>query len=251
MSDATIAQPLIAVRSPRGWSRARVAGGAVLAAWAALFWWLELSGRVNLYLSTRTQWVVPVGAVLLTLAAIGRIVSARVPAPEPLRRREAVVMALMTLPVVVVLALPPATLDQYSASKKTAYSSSLAYQSIYGQITGTSQLSLLSVAAGQTSTAGAQALAKRQGSDVDFVGFVTRYADTPADEFLLTRYVITCCVADATIAQVRVVNVVPGAAASNQWVDVKGKIFPLGREVFVIADSVTVVPRPAKPYLTP
>ena len=251
MTDATIAQPLVRVRSPRGWSRARVAGGAVLAAWATLFWWLELSGRVNLYLSTRTQWVVPIGAALLTLAAIGRIVSARVVAPEPLRRREAVVMALMTLPVVVVLALPPATLDQYSASKKTAYSSSLAYQSIYGQITGSSQLTLLSVAAGQTSTAGAQALAKRQGSDVDFVGFVTRYADTPADEFLLTRYVITCCVADATIAQVRVVNVVPGAASANQWVDVKGKIYPLGREVFVIADSVTVVPRPSKPYLTP
>jgi len=251
MSDATIVQPLVRVRSPRGWSRARVAGGAVLAAWAVLFWWLDLSGRVNLYLSTRTQWVVPVGAVLLTLASLGRIVSARVPAPEPLRRREAVVMALMTLPVVVVLALPPATLDQYSASKKTAYSSSLAYQSIYGQITGNSPLTLLSVAAGQTSTAGAQALAKRQGSDVDFVGIVTRYADTPADEFLLTRYVITCCVADATIAQVRVVNVVPGAAAANQWVDVKGKIYPLGREVFVIADSVTVIPRPAKPYLTP
>jgi hypothetical protein len=32
-----------------------------------------LTGRQNLYLSTRTQWVVPVGATLLTLSALGRL----------------------------------------------------------------------------------------------------------------------------------------------------------------------------------
>src|SRR5207249_528174 len=132
MRDATIAPAVTAATRPaRVWSPARIAGGGVLAAWAVLFWWLQASGRVNLYLSTRTQWVVPVGAVLLTLAAVGRLLSARVPSAEPLQRREAVVMALMTLPVVILLALPPATLDQYSAGKKATYSSSLAYQSIY------------------------------------------------------------------------------------------------------------------------
>ena len=42
------------------------------------------------------------------------------------------------------------------------------------------------------------------------------------DEFLLTRLIITCCVADATIAQVRVVGVPPGKFASNDWVNVTG-----------------------------
>ena len=225
----------------------------MLAAWAAMFWFLALSGRVNLYLSTRTSWVVPVGAVLLTVAAAGRLVAARVRLPDPLRRREAVVMALMVLPVVIVLALPPATLGSFSAKNKTTFSS-VSFASIYGQITDTSEITLLSVAAAQTSTDGAKALAKRAGDPVDFVGFVTRYADTPADEFLLTRYVITCCVADATIVQVRVVNVVPGRFQPNDWVDVKGLIYPLGREVIVnatSADSIVKVPRPSRPYLTP
>ena len=62
----------------RGWSWSRVAGGLVLAAWAFLFWFLQISGRVNLYLSTRTSWVVPIGAVLLTLAAVGRSEERRV-----------------------------------------------------------------------------------------------------------------------------------------------------------------------------
>ncbi|MFI5052978.1 MAG: TIGR03943 family protein, partial [Acidimicrobiia bacterium] len=73
----------------------------------------------------------------------------------------------------------------------------------------------------------------------------------PADEFLLTRFVITCCVADATVVQVRVVNVTPGRFRQNQWVDVQGQIYPLGREVIVNATSIGPLPTPAKPYLTP
>lgn len=236
----------------RRWSTVRLAGGFVLAAWASMFWFILLSGRVNLYLSTRTSWVVPVGAVLLSLAALGRLLAARVDVADPLPRREAIVLALMTLPVVIVLAVPPTTLGTFSASKKANYSP-LNFSSPFGAITDTSQITLLSVAAAQTSDVGARALAKRAGESVDFVGFVARHGDTPADEFMLTRYVITCCVVDATLVAVRVVNVTPGRFATNDWVDVEGTIYPLGHEVIVDAaqDGVTVVPRPQDPYLTP
>jgi uncharacterized repeat protein (TIGR03943 family) len=237
---------------PVRWSAVRIAGGLVLSAWAILFWTLFLTGRVNLYLSTRTSWVVPVGATLLTLAAAGRLLAARVRFPDPLSRREAVVLALMTLPVVIVLALPPETLGTFSASKKASYSS-VNYSSPFGAITATSEITLLSVAAAQASDDGARALAQRQGAPVDFVGFVARYPDTPADEFMLTRYVITCCIVDATTVAVRVVNVPPGDFATNDWVEVKGTIYPLGHQAIVEADpgGVTLVPQPAEPYLTP
>src|SRR5213594_4154832 len=107
--------------SPRAWSPGRVAGGLVLAAWAALFWFLLQTGRDNLYLSTRTTWVVPVGAVLLTAVAVGRLASARVASPEPIRSREAWVMGLMVVPVVIVLALPPATLGSFSAGRRAQF----------------------------------------------------------------------------------------------------------------------------------
>ncbi|MGQ0670412.1 MAG: TIGR03943 family putative permease subunit [Actinomycetota bacterium] len=234
----------------RHWSRPRIAGTSVLAAWATLFWFLLLSGRVNLYLSTRTSWVVPVGAALLTVASIGRLAAARVRHPEMLRRREAVVMALMVLPVVVVLALPPATLGSFSASRRSEFSSG-GLTTFYGTFDETSEVTLLMVAAGQTSDAGSELLAKRAGSEVDFVGFVVRNPDTPADELLLTRYVITCCVADATTVQVRVVNVTPGQFSENDWVEVRGQIYPLGREVIVTATAVENVSRPQTPYLSP
>jgi uncharacterized repeat protein (TIGR03943 family) len=251
MSDLAVRPVARRARDERtpAWSASRLAGAGVLAAWAALFWFLRLSGREALYLSTRTSWVVPVGAVLLTAAAVGRVICARVRSPEPMSRREAGVFALMVVPVVLVLALPAATLGSYSAGKRTAFANAGIATSL--ATSGSGPISMIDVAAAQTSKQGQTALAKRAGEDVDLVGFVVRYADTPADEVMLTRYIITCCVADATVAQVRVVNVPPGAYSSNEWIDVKGPIYALGREVIVNASSITRVSRPADPYLTP
>jgi uncharacterized repeat protein (TIGR03943 family) len=226
-----------------------VAGAVVLGAWAGLFWFLLLTGREAFYLSTRTQWIVPVAAVLLTAAALGRLASARTGAPEPIRRRELLVMAIMVVPVLLVVALPPATLGTFSAGKRAGFAG-VGVTTSAGDI-ATGELTLVDVAAGQTTPDGERALAARGGDTVDFVGFVTRYADTPADELLLTRYVVTCCVADATVAQVRVVNVTPGAFEDNDWVEVRGVIYPIGREVIVSATSVDAVDRPDRPYLTP
>lgn len=231
------------------WSPSRLAGAAVLAAWAVLFWWLLLTGRIDLYLSTRTQWVVPIGAVLLTLAAAGRLATARTREPEPVRRREAWLMGAVVVPVVLVMAVPPAALGQFSASKRSGFAS-VGIAASAGDISS-GELTLVDVASAQTTPEGEQALSARAGEEVDFVGFVTRYDDTPADELFLTRYVVTCCVADATIAQVRVVNVTPGAFAPNDWVEVRGTIYPIGREVIVNASGVAAVDRPDRPYLTP
>ena len=234
---------------PRRLSAPRVAGAIVLGAWAALFWFLWLSGREALYLSTRTQWVLPVAAVLLTVATAGRLASARVATPEPLGARELWIMGLMVVPVVLVLAAPPRTLGIFSAGNRTAFSGTGIAASA-GEISS-GELTLVDVAAAQTTPEGERALATRAGETVSFVGFVVRRDDTPADEFLLTRYVVTCCVADATIAQVRVVNVTPGAFEDEAWVEVTGTIYPLGREVIVNAQQIDEVDRPQRPYLTP
>jgi uncharacterized repeat protein (TIGR03943 family) len=251
MSDLALDRAIGEIRGERrrSWSTSRLAGAAVLAAWAVLFWFLLLSGRDALYLSTRTAWVVPVGAVLLTGASVGRLASARTRTPAQMTLREAWALAFMVVPVVLVLALPPATLGSFSAGKRAGFASAGIATSAGDA--GTGAISLIDVAAAQTTKEGETALAGRAGENVDLVGFVVRYADTPADELLLTRYIVTCCVADATVAQVRVVNVQPGAFSANEWVDVKGAIYPLGREIIVNASSVVAVPRPEHPYLTP
>ncbi len=252
MTDGVLTRPAAArpiAPAIRSWSASRVAGALVLAAWAVLFWFLLLSGRKALYLSTRTEWVVPVAAVLLSAAALGRIASARVRSPEPVGRREAWIMGFMVVPVVLVMVLPPATLGSFSAGKRSSFAGTGVAASAGDIATG--ELTFVDIGAGETSPEGERALAKRAGEQVDLIGFVTRYPDTPADEFLLTRYIVTCCVADATIAQVRVVNVAPGRFAENDWVEVVGTIYPVGREVIVNASDVAGVARPERPYLTP
>src|SRR5439155_17769256 len=98
----------------RVWSPARVAGGVLLLAWAVMFWFLFLTGRVNLYLSTKTSWVVPIGAVLLTAGGIGRLLAARGVKVDSMTSREAVGLGLMTVPVILVMVRPPATLGTCS-----------------------------------------------------------------------------------------------------------------------------------------
>jgi uncharacterized repeat protein (TIGR03943 family) len=232
------------------WSAGRVAVALVMAAWAGMFWFLLASGRWSLYLSTRTSWLVPVGAVLLSAAALGRLASARVQHdPEPLSARRTWTIGLLVLPVVVILALPPAALTSYAVGRRSGFVGSGVSTSTQDIATGS--LSLIDVAAAQTTTSGLDALEQRAGEQVSFDGFVTRFADTPADEIMLTRFIVTCCVADATIAQVRVVDVPAGQFQQDQWVRVTGKIYPLGREVLVDATDVVGIARPSTPYLTP
>ena len=147
------------------------------------------------------------------------------------------------------LAAPPSTLGTFSAGKRAGFTGT-GFATSADDI-GSGELTLVDVAAGQTSPEGERALAARAGETVRFVGFVTRRDDTPADEILLTRYVVSCCVADATVAQVRVVNVTPGAFANDAWVEVTGTIYPLGREVIVDASGIVEVDRPDRPYLSP
>jgi uncharacterized repeat protein (TIGR03943 family) len=231
------------------WSPSRVATGIVLSAWAAFFWFLLVTGRWSLYLSTRTFWVVPTGAVLMTIAAVGRLATARVIRPEPLPSATSWTLGVVALPVVLLMVLPPATLSGYALGRRSSFVGSGVVVSTSDIASGT--ISFIDVAAAQSSKTGMAALRSRAGEQVTLEGFVWHEDGATADEILLTRYVVTCCVADATSAQVRVVNVPPGRFKPDDWVSVTGRIYPLGSEILVDASDVHSIPQPERPYLTP
>ena len=233
----------------RHWSPGRVMSSIALASWAALFWFLIISGRTAYYLSSRTDWVVPVGAILLTIATVGRLASARQAHPEPVSRRGALALGLIMLPVVIVMALPPAALGGYAVSRRSSLTSGSFVSSASDIESG--QLSLVDVSGALRSREAMHALVKRAGQDVSFTGFVTKESGMPANEFILTRFLISCCVADALSAQVRIVGAPPGEFKADEWVRAEGQIYPLGREVIVDASDVVKVPRPDHPYLYP
>jgi putative membrane protein len=230
------------------WSPTRVATGLVLGAWAGLFWFLLAADRTSLFLSSRTAWVVPSGAALLTIAAVGRLATARTTHPHALSRTDAWVLGAIALPAVILVAMPPVTLDSYAVGKRASFVGAAIGDSVR-VVSG--PLDFVDVAAAQSFDDAARSLARRAGERIVLDGIVTRDASMPPDEFLLTRWIVTCCTADATHAQVRVVGAPPGAFAPDAWVRVEGRVYPLGREVLISAERVETIPAPADPYLTP
>ena len=230
------------------WSPLRLGTGLVLAGWAGLFWFLLASDRTSLFLSSRTAWLVPSGAILLTIAAAGRLVSARSREADQLSRREAWVLGAIALPVVILVAMPPVTLGTYAVGKRASFVGSSIGSSVR-VVSG--PLDFVDIAAAQSFDDAAKVLAKRAGERIVLDGIVSTDPGLPPDEFLLTRFIVTCCTADATIAQVRVVGAPPGAFGPDEWVKVEGRLYPIGREVLVAAEDVVGIPAPSDPYLTP
>jgi uncharacterized repeat protein (TIGR03943 family) len=201
-----------------------------------------VTGRTSLYLSPRTSWLVPIGAALLSVAAVGRLASSRVRRAGPLGTRESVVLGAIALPVVILVAMPPVTLGTYAVGRRAIGASAR---------TVSGPLDFVDIGAAQSFDPAMQQLAKRAGEELVLDGFVDRDSGLAPDEFRLTRFVVTCCTADATIAQVRVVGAPPEAFADEEWVRVTGRVYPVGREVLVAAEDVSPIPAPADPYLTP
>lgn len=233
----------------RSWSASRLGVAAALTVWAGLFWFLMLAERTSLYYASRTDWLAPVGAIFLTIAAVGRLASARVTVPDRLSGRQLRTLALLVAPALLILLFPPATLGSYAVAKRST-SIEGAYVDVSGRDLSTGDLSLIDIF-GLRYTGDLSKLASRAGSTSSFTGFVSSLPGGGAGEFMLNRFMISCCPGDAVNIQLRVVGAPPGLFEDDQWVKVTGRIYPIGKEVIVDATEVEKVERPDRPYLNP
>lgn len=231
------------------WSVSRLVTGLALALWAAAFWFLIAADRTAFYFSSRTSWLAPVGAVTLTAAMVGRLLSARASRPEPVTRRQLGMLAILIIPAFVVTAFPPAALGSFAVGRRSTAIKG-AYVSMSGRDLSQGDLSLLDIF-GLRYNGDLDELAPRAGSISSFTGFVTKEPSDAAAEFRLNRFMISCCPGDAVNIQLRVVGAPPVGFRPDDWVRVTGKIYPIGAEVIVDANEVSRVNRPDHPYLNP
>jgi uncharacterized repeat protein (TIGR03943 family) len=94
------------------------------------------------------------------------------------------------------------------------------------------------------------------GQQGDLIGFVYRdIRFKESGQFMLARFTVSCCVADASAIGVIVQAKDAEKIAQDSWVHVKGKFqvqtFDGQRTPILIADSVEVTGQPAHPYLYP
>lgn len=94
-----------------------------------------------------------------------------------------------------------------------------------------------------------------EGEAVDTIGFVYTDDEMVAEEFALTRYVVSCCAADASYVSLVVRSAEPHSFSNDQWVRVQGKIKLLdskrGLRTVIIPTKVESVSIPIQPYLYP
>ncbi len=93
------------------------------------------------------------------------------------------------------------------------------------------------------------------GQEVQLIGFVYRDERFAEDSFMIARFALSCCVADASPAGLLVNWPEAADLATDQWVEVRGYLeagsFD-GRSIPALhAEQVTPIPQPPQPYLYP
>jgi uncharacterized repeat protein (TIGR03943 family) len=232
-----------------------------------------LSGEFYWYLSDRLFWLVVVStAIFLAIPVIlvaGEWADRVRPAdrapdhgsgapdeeldPEPMPGMRLVMMAL---PLILGVIVPARPLSASAVSNKdlngtAALAVGTTAQAATLANTPAAQYTILDWVRETNSHADSQRL---DGQSADVIGFVDHDQRLAAGQFLVGRYAITHCIAEA-VAVGMIVEWPQAAPPADAWVRVKGLVTMAtlgGKPVPKIsAESVEVVPQPARPYLYP
>jgi uncharacterized repeat protein (TIGR03943 family) len=224
----------------------RIGRGLALLAWGAFFAYLWRSGRSTTYIGPRTIWVVTFGGILLPLASLAYLAGAfrrgapRRPAPSI---RELAGLGLLITPILFALMVPAPTLGALAVANKRG-----GLAPATGGAPAGGRLRLYEIAWAAESARYAHDNRVRAGDPVDFDGFVSR--TLPGGMMEISRFLVTCCAADAVAYSVKVKP--PAAAAAltkDTWVHVRGRLAGLpGRTLSITATGFDAMQRPATPY---
>ena len=93
------------------------------------------------------------------------------------------------------------------------------------------------------------------GEQADVTGFVYHDDETATETFLISRFAVTCCAADAVPVSLPVFWPDSRTLENDQWIEVSGHFEIRSRAGYsalaLVADTVTLVDMPEMPYLYP
>ena len=223
----------------------------VLFVWAGFFLWLLFSGEVNRYIGSRTYWVVIFGAVTLTVAAVAHLIASDRFSDTKPRVKDAMGLVAILLPILIIVFVPKPGLGALAAANKGAggiVSATVGLQPPERKLSG--ELTLEEIEYASQSSEYASAVGITEGTSVRLIGFVTHPKKAEDGTFVLARFAIFCCAADAVPYSARVVP--PDASPDfedDQWLKVRGTLAKDGNGFFVQATEIETIDEPNSPYL--
>jgi putative membrane protein len=236
----------------------RVLQAAVLAILGLYLFYKIWSGTLYWYINQRFA-ILTVFAAVVFMALGERVVSElRWPkdAGSPSAARPPVwPLLLMALPVVLGLLIPPQALGASAvANRGLNPSAPLSANNAAG-------IKLSLAPADRTILDWLRAFdqpgggASLDGQNANVTGFVYHDLRLPDDRFFISRFVLTCCVVDATPVALLVTWLRAKQLPDDSWVQVRGPVQSDtydGQPLLLIqAQSVDIVTAPAVPYLYP
>jgi uncharacterized repeat protein (TIGR03943 family) len=231
----------------------------VLLALALYFGYNLISGNITNYINTRFAWLSYAAAILFALLGLISLYfllrDARDDAPRAFGQGQ----QRITLPVAMVMLIP-------LAFGVLLPSRPLGAEAITGGVT-------INAAAGASAAlitkdplernvldwartfTGSSLPATFDGERADVIGFVYTEPSFPDNHFMVARFTVSCCVADASPIGLPVLYDGVDAPPEGEWVRIQG-MFRAGdfrgqTTPVLLADSVEVVAQPEHPYLYP
>ncbi|MGQ9814144.1 MAG: TIGR03943 family putative permease subunit, partial [Candidatus Roseilinea sp.] len=93
------------------------------------------------------------------------------------------------------------------------------------------------------------------GQEVDVIGFVYRDPRNASNQFWVSRFVVSCCVADASAIGLLVQADQASTLTLDSWVRVTGRLglgeFAGERLPVIVPDTIEPTEQPEHPYLYP
>ena len=227
---------------------------AILLGMGLYFSWLLISGNLAYYINQRFAWLVVVGAAVFVLLALVNIYSGLRAGDECFHQHFEIgwdILLIVSLPLLLALIVP---------------SRSLGIEAVNGGIS-LSPVGVASPAAFQRSPLDRNILdwlrefqrasspAAFDGTAADVSGFVYREPGFAENTFMLSRFTMSCCVADAFPIGMPVNAPATTDIEAGVWLRIRGKFrvaeFDAELMPVLFADIVEPIDVPQQPYLYP
>jgi uncharacterized repeat protein (TIGR03943 family) len=230
----------------------------ILLAMALYFAYNLLSGNITNYINTRFAWLSYAAAILFALLGLVSLYyllrGQRDNAPRVFSTQQRI-----TLPIAMVMLIP-------LAFGVLLPSRPLGAEAITGGVTinaaASASAALISkdplernVLDWARTFTSSSLPATFDGERADVIGFVYTEPSFPENHFMVARFTVSCCVADASPIGLPVLYTGTADVAEGEWVRIQG-MFRAGdfrgqTTPILQADSVEIVAQPEHPYLYP
>jgi len=221
----------------------------VFIAWIFFIIYLFFSGRLILYIEKHYTFLTLLGLLILLLMFILRL--KRTSIASSIKFSDSLFLSFLLFPILLGILVRPTGLSSLAAVKRGV---SLKLEDTKGTILETlkqkvekeGQYRKLSIK--QILVVSQKEPESIQDSLVTTEGIVYKEGEN-SNSFTLIRFLITCCAAHATPLGIKVESEKSKEFKKDSWVKVYGKVEIKKGKPAIIADNITLVPRPSDSYL--